>query len=425
MRFVIASWGSYGDVFPYLGVALELARRGHTAVLATAPYCRDLVEGAGIEFAPTRPDVDPSDFPLMRRIMDPRQGTEVLLKELLVPAVRDAYHDLERAARDADVLVTHPVTFAGPLVAEAQRLPWASTVLAPMSFFSVHDLPAFPIMPLGLHRVLRRLGPPFARRLVGLVKRVTTPWTEPVVAFRRELGLPPAGDPLYEGQFSPSLTLALFSRVLGEPRPDWPPRTTVTGFVFHNGALRMPPELKRFLEEGAPPIVFTLGSSAVGAAGDFYRESAAAAASLGARAVLLVGRNPESQPRGVLPPGVIAVESAPHQELFPRAAAIVHQGGVGTTGQALRSGRPMLVVPHAHDQRDNAFRAMELGAARVLYANRYNAERVVGHLRALLADPEYAARASEVGERVRNENGAAQAASALIEFALANARRVV
>ena len=138
----------------------------------------------------------------------------------------------------------------------------------------------------------------------------------------------------------------------------------------------MPDELLTFLDRGDPPIVFTLGSSAVGAAGDFYRESVAAAASLGARAVLLVGHDPANHPRDPLPRGVIAIESAPHQELFPRAAAIVHQGGVGTTGQAMRSGRPMLVVPHAHDQPDNAFRVTRLGAARVLRPGRYT--RVAG-----------------------------------------------
>jgi UDP:flavonoid glycosyltransferase YjiC (YdhE family) len=275
-------------------------------------------------------------------------------------------------------------------------------------------------MPLAVHRQIQRLGPGFARALIGVAKRLTRSWTQPVVELRSRLGLPDTGNPVFEGQFSPRMTLALFSPLFGPAQPDWPPNTRVTGFVFHNGGLRMPPELAEFLDRGDAPIVFTLGSSAVGAAGDFYRESAAAAASLGVRAVLLVGRDPANRPREWLPPGVILAESAPHEQLFPRAAAIVHQGGVGTTGQALRSGRPMLVVPHAHDQRDNASRAMRLGAARVLYPGRYTAARVSRELKALLDDRALADTAGRVGDAVRREDGATQAASALIEFARLN-----
>jgi UDP:flavonoid glycosyltransferase YjiC (YdhE family) len=408
---VLTSWGSYGDVFPYLGLALALKARGHAPVLATSSYYRSLIDSQGLEFSPVRPDIDPNDFGLIRRLMDPLRGTQVILRELLAPAVRDAYRDLEEAVRGADLLVTHPVTFAGPLVAQRRGLRWVSTVLAPMSFFSAHDLPVIPPMPQTVH--LRRLGAPVARGLIRLAKAVTRPWMAPVRALRRELGLPERGDPLYEGQFSPHLTLALFSRVLADPQPDWPPNTHVTGFVLYNGPARMPVPLDEFLAAGDAPVVFTLGSSAVGAAGGFYRESAKAAARLGLRAVLLVGRDPSVRPPEPLPPGVIAVDAAPHQDLFPRAAAIVHQGGIGTTGQALRSGRPMLVVPHAHDQPDNAFRVKRLGVARVLYPGKYVESRVAAQLRALLDDPRLAERASETGRTVRSEHGTEQAAETL------------
>ena len=88
----------------------------------------------------------------------------------------------------------------------------------------------------------------------------------------------------------------------------------------------MPAELAAFLDAGEPPVVFTLGSSAVSAAGNFYEESAAAIGDIGCRAVLLVGRHPENIPTA-LPPNVIAIDSAPHDQLFPRASAIVHQCG--------------------------------------------------------------------------------------------------
>jgi rhamnosyltransferase subunit B len=410
-RIVLACWGSYGDLFPYLAIAARLKALGHTPVVASCPFYESLVINEGFEFRPLRPDVQPDDTDMLKRVMDPRRGTEVIMRELVVPSVRQSYEDLVAAAHGADLIVSHPITFAAPMVAEKMQLPWLSTVLAPLSFFSAYDFPALPNAPQAV--VLRNLGPWMCRLLMQLARRITGPWVEPVRAFRAELGLPPAGDPLYEGQFSPHGNLALFSRVFGPEQRDWPAKTRVTGFPFFNGAIPMPPELTAFLDAGEPPVVFTLGSAAVSAAGSFYDESAKAIAELKCRAVLLVGRHPENMPPH-LPPNVIAIDGAPHDQLFPRASVVVHQGGVGTTGQAMRSGRPELVVPHAHDQPDNAFRVRNLGIARVLYPRRYTAARVVADLRTLLTDRRVIERADIVGRQVRAETGAESAAAAML-----------
>jgi UDP:flavonoid glycosyltransferase YjiC (YdhE family) len=231
-----------------------------------------------------------------------------------------------------------------------------------------------------------------------------------------KLGLPARGDPLYEGQFSPGLTLALFSHVLADPQPDWPPQTRVTGFVFYDEPNHLPPEVAQFLDAGPAPLVFTLGSSVVNTAGRFYQESVEAARRLGCRAVLLVGTDPQNHLPEPLPEGVLAVPYAPHGDLFPRARAIVHQGGIGTTAQALRAGRPMLVVPHAFDQPDNAARAAKLGVARTLLPKHYVAARVATQLQALLAEPCYAQRATEVGCMVQVEAGDQRACDAIEAF---------
>lgn len=176
----------------------------------------------------------------------------------------------------------------------------------------------------------------------------------------------------------------------------------------------MDPELLRFLDEGPPPIVFTLGSAAVRVAGDFYRESVAVAKLLQRRAVLLVG-NDQNRPKEPLPEGIVAFNYAPFGELLPRAKALVHQGGVGTTGQALRAGIPMLVVPFAHDQPDNAARITRLGVGRTISRSNYKAGRVAKELRELLLNPFYVKRAFQVGHQVRCENGAALAVSHILD----------
>jgi rhamnosyltransferase subunit B len=410
-RIVITSFGSLGDIYPYLGLACRLMQRGHSPVFATSAYYRPLIEGEGIAFCPVRPDIEPEDHALVRRVMEPKRGAKVLVRELLLPHLRHAYADLSGATRGADLLVTHPITFAGPLVGERHQIPWVSTVLAPLSFFSAYDLPVFPAQPRLIW--LRRLGPSVSRGLIGMGKWVTRRWAEPIHQLRADLGLPARANPLYEGQFSPGLTLALFSRLLAAPQPDWPAHTQVTGFICYQGPSRLPPEVEQFLEAGPAPLVFTLGSSAVGAAGPFYQESLEAVRRLGRRAVFLVGTDPRNHPPEPLPAGVLAVSYAPHGDLFPRALAIIHQGGIGTTGQALRAGRPMLVVPHAFDQPDNAWRVMKLGVGRVLFPKHYVARRVVKQVRVLVEDPHYAERAAAVGSLVRAEDGVQRACDAL------------
>jgi UDP:flavonoid glycosyltransferase YjiC (YdhE family) len=216
------------------------------------------------------------------------------------------------------------------------------------------------------------------------------------------------------------LVLALFSTVMARPQPDWPANVCLAGASLYNGPdVTLPDSLAKFLDDGPPPLVFTLGTSAVSAAGTFYEISARAADQLNQRAVLLVGPHAQNRPLHVSA-NVHLAEFAPHAALFARAAAVIHQGGAGTLHQALFHGRPMLVVPHSHDQPDNAARATRLGVARTVYPHKYTVGRVVEELR-ILAERQYIERATEVGRIVRAENGPQRACDA-IETLLAKAR---
>ena len=347
--------------------------------------------------------------------MDAAKGPEMVIKGVMMPALRDSYADLKMALEadgGADLLVSSEIAFAGPILADQTGIRWASMVLAPISFFSRHDPP---VLRAGFSW-LNSLGPAVHRWILAVGRRMTANWADPVHELRRELGLRPVASPIFEGKHSPDLVLALFSRELGAPQPDWPPQTVITGFPFYDRlepGTGMPPELDRFLSAGAPPIAFTLGSAAVFDAGRFYMESIEAAVRLGRRAVLLIGFDPANVPSGSLPDGIVAVQYAPFSELFPRVAAIVQQGGVGTIGQAMRAGRPILVMPYSHDQPDNAARVVRLGMARTIERRRYRADRAAGELRQLLDRPSYAERAAAVGDQVRTESGARNAADAL------------
>ncbi|HTR97026.1 MAG TPA: glycosyltransferase [Candidatus Acidoferrales bacterium] len=410
-RIALVTFGSLGDLHPFLAIGTELRRRGHAALLATHADYRELVTSAGLEFAPVRPEFGAPEAmeQVMKRAMDLRRGTEYVLRELVLPWTRDAAEDLLAAAPGSDLIVSHMIAMVAGPVAEKLGVPRVQVALQPSAVFSAHDPPTLPTVPGS--ELLRRALPPFAlAALWRLLIRGSRPWFEPLDALRRDLGLPRSRrHPLLEA-WSPLLNLALFSPRFAAPQRDWPARTLATGFPhdFQRESLASP--LEAFLAAGEPPIVFTLGSSAVWDPRDFWRASLEAARAVGRRAVLLAGANAAALPRTR---EVHAIEWAPHAALFPRACAIVHSCGIGTTARALEAGRPMLGVPWSHDQPDNATRCRRLGVSRVLARGRYDARSAARELRALLADENVAVRAAEEGAAFRAERGAQAAADAL------------
>lgn len=411
-RIVLANFGSFGDLHPYLGIARELQRRGHHPVIATVPHYREKIEAAGFEFHPVRfaELLEKPDAAMMERILHPWNGAEFIIRDLVMPLLRTAYEDSRAALDGASLLVSHPLTFAARLAAEVRGLPWLSTQLAPFGMLSRYDPPVLP--PTPVFGRLRGAGPALWGPLIVLGKFGARRWTATYTQLRAELGLPSSRDPMFEGGASSLGTLALFSPLLGSPQQDWPVKTVQTGFVFYDGEQQsLSPELEAFLQAGDAPIVFTLGTAAVHNAGQFYQQSAAAAQQLGRRAVLLIG-DAANHPAN-LPAGVLAVDYAPFSQLLPRAAAVVHQGGVGTTAQAMRSGKPMLVMPYGVDQPDNAERVRRLGIARVVSRKAYSADRAAKELDTLFRDRTYGERAHAIGEQVRYEAGAVVACDEL------------
>jgi len=419
LRIVLSNIGTFGDINPLIAIALELKRRGHAPVMALPNVYRPKIEPLGLEFHAIRPDIDPTDTRLAAMIYDVNKGTETGLREFLFPVLRQTYDDLLDAATKperADLLLLGELNYAGPLVAEVTGIPWASYVLAPFSFFSAFDPPVLPPYP---RLASADRAPGMGRAMRRLARFVTRKWPEPIYALRRELGLPMGSNPIFEAKHSPFLVLALFSRALGVEQKDWPPNTLITGFCFYDadgGNHALPPRLEEFLAAGEPPVVFTLGSAAVLAAGQFYEFSARAAMQMGVRAVLLIGTDPRNHPTTALPDSICVEEYAPYSALLPRAAMVAHQGGVGTVAQCLRAGKPMLIMPYSHDQPDNARRVKRLKVAQVIQRANYLPERVARKLKAMMDEPLFARRARSVAEQLEHEDGVRTACNALEEL---------
>jgi UDP:flavonoid glycosyltransferase YjiC (YdhE family) len=241
--------------------------------------------------------------------------------------------------------------------------------------------------------------------------------------LRAEVGLADnGGDVFFDGQFTQAGAIGLYSPLLGDVQPDYPSPTEVVGFAYYDndggGQGGLDPEIEQFMARGTAPIVFTLGSMVVNYAGAeaFYRDSLAAARKLGRRAILLVGdrADPILRQRGGA--DFLACRYVPHSQLFPRAAAVVHQGGVGTLAQALRAGRPELIVPFYGDQLDNAARAARLGVGRSIYYRQYQQVTAARSLQQLLTDSTHVERATQVAVQVVARDGAERAAELVCRF---------
>lgn len=417
-RIILATAGSLGDLHPFLALGKALQARGANVEIATSVEYRAKVqaenlifhdaglgladfEGAlGLDLAGITRKIAASDFWFYEHIVLPNMAAGARR----VAEIAQGSNVQPRA----DVIVGSSFAMGAALAAETLGVPFVSIALSPMLFMSPHEPP--PITPW-----LKAPNGPAAlalnRATLGVGRLLTNRFTLRVNAARSELGLSPTRDnPIYDAPWRADLVLGLFSPQLGGPLPDHPKTTRITGYAPYDseagGPPTLPPELAAFLDAGEPPIVFTLGSAAVHMAENFYVEGLAAARAMGRRAVLLVGPDGDL----TLTEGAkdaVALPYAPYSLLFPRAAANVHQGGVGTTQQALRAGRPQMVVPHLGDQFDNGARVTARGVGAVLKRERFEASAAAQALGRLLGDPAVTQRAAALGALSETEDGAA------------------
>jgi rhamnosyltransferase subunit B len=423
-KVVLATVGSLGDLHPFIAVGAALRAQGVHAVIACAPEYQSKVEAAGLAFHSLRPGFDELQRDLKMNRGQLTRGAidhpDFLFRRLVLPYLKLSYEDMMEAAVDADLLLTSSLAFGARLAAEKRGIPWIAVVLQPMMFLSSYDPPVIP-QAEWLSAVLRTLGPVPTRYAIFVLKKAVNVLFRPLHALRADLGLQPsARDPLFDGQFSEPGAIGLYSRLLGDPQPDYPQPTSIVGFATFDSedgrAGAIDPGLAAFLRAGAPPLVFTLGSLIVNSPQGFYQQSLSAARALGRRAVLLVGEQALADFVHFGSKEVFVCAYAPHSLLFPRAAAIVHHGGVGTLAQALRSGRPQLIVPHFADQLDNAARAVRLEVARIASPRHYSSGSALRSLERLLADGRCLARAREVGDSLAAEDGGARAALVVLDM---------
>lgn len=385
--FLLITFGSSGDVNPFVGLGSALKARGHRVTLATNPYFEALIRKAGLDFIPIGTEKEFRETLEHPDLWHPTKGLRFVIQRGMLPVLRPSYDIAKKFSESTGGTVVASMLALGARIAQEKHgLPFATVHLQPQVFPSLIDTPIyaqgdFSRWPKFAKKILFYMGG------VGVNRLLAPDFNN----FRRELGLPPIYHVFDGWAHSPTLTLGLWPEWFAAPQADWPPHVHLTHFpLFDAGTLEtLDPELDAFLQQGTPPVIFTPGS-AMSQGNSFFRESIKACDMIGRRGILLT-KFADSVPLN-LPPTIRRFGYVPFSQVLPKACAFVHHGGIGTTAQALAAGIPQLVMPLSHDQPDNAARVKALGAGLVLPAKEYKAEKIATLLHTVLEDPLYTER---------------------------------
>ena len=419
MKVILTPVGSAGDINPFIVVGRELRRRGHdVSLLAVDPFA-DIVSTAGLHFVSAgtsdefdRATNDPD-------LWHPSRGPRIVFRAV-VDGMRNAYAVIEQEFETGrTMLVGHPLSVCTRVFEEVHRVPAATVHLAPSILRSDFQQSALPsgqdlsAWPRWVKRAVWWAADRFA------VDPFLVP---PLNSWRTEFGLPPISRIFQSWINSPQRILGFFPDWFAQPPPDWPAQLRLTGFTLSDRSCAPPAEtdrdLEAFMAVGDAPLVFTPGS-ANRHAEQFFRTAVEAASRMRRRAVL-VSSYREHLP-AELPDDVHHAAYAPFATLFPRAAAVVHHGGIGTCAQGLAGGVPQLIMPMGFDQPDNALRLKRLGVGDSLTPAQFTGPRVADALEHLLTNTSISAACKASRDRVQAEDGVGHACD-LIEQQFLNWR---
>jgi UDP:flavonoid glycosyltransferase YjiC (YdhE family) len=416
MKFVLACYGTRGDVEPSVAVGRELLRRGHEVRMAVPPDLVGFVEAAGLEAVAYGLDTQvwldvyrnfwTSLFRKFWRVQDVRRLWREMW-ELSDQCWAQMSKTLTSLADGADLLfsgLTYQETAAN--VAESYNIPLATLHYIPIRA----NGQLIGIAPSPLVRSAMTVFDWIAWRLNKKVED----------AQRRELGLPKATGPAPRRIAQRgSLEIQAYDEVcfpgLAAEWAKWDGQRPFIGALTMELSTDADDEVTSWIAAGTPPICFGFGSMPVKSPADTVEMIGAACAQLGERALVCAGW---SDFTGVpYFDHVKVVGAVNYAAVFPACRAVVHHGGAGTTAASLRAGVPTLILSMDPNQTlwGAQVKRLKVGTGRRFSTT--TRESLVADLRTILA-PQYSTRAREIATRMtRPTESVATAADLLENFA--------
>lgn len=416
MRATLIAAGSRGDVQPYVALGTGLRRAGHTVRVLASPDFRELITSHDLEF-----------FDLGGSIQSVAQGMEGLLEggnllkilSSMGPAaqrlVSEAAVSGMAACRGSDVIIAGlGGLFVGLAISEKMGIAFVPAYLYPFTPTREFGSVLSPLPPARIPGWANRLSHRLAQQMMWQTFRPAD-----TQARREVLGIAPAPfwGPFASLERGDRTILCGYSRHVVPIPADWAECIHVTGYWYLEPSRNWEPpdDLMDFLASGPPPVYVGFGSMVNRWPEEVGEMVLRATEDAGQRAILssgwggLAGRT--------LPATIFMAGSIPHSWLFPKMAAVVHHGGVGTTAAGLRAGIPSIIVPYFGDQPFWGQRVAALGVGpQPIPRARLTAERLARAVRTAVGDVPMRERAARFGAAIRAEDGISHAVCIIERF---------
>ena len=412
-HFGILPFTGTGHVNPLIDLGKALTQRGHSVTFFERPKIRERVEQAGLGFVPICADCS---LPALKP-PEPREGLRAELAMLqfnLRRVKRDVEHylretpaALRRAAVDA--LIVNEIALTGPTIAELSRMPY---FIVSISVPHNCGWSAYPWY--SGYRLMRSPVSILERALLEVsAGRVRGPIRNALDRYRISAGLGPMST--MQKLYPPLAQISQLPRCLDFPEARLPENCHYTG-PFVGRGVRPSFEFPWKQLDGRPIAYVSMGTTR-NAQGQILRLVAEACKDLDLQLVISLGGRFTTKQFPELPGRPLVVPFAPQLELLRHARIVITHGGPNTVFEALMEGKPMVVIPIAHDQPAIAARVERAGAGRVLPVMRLSAQRIRAAVQAVLADPAYHLVAIALQKQIRATRGAERAAE-IVEEAL-------
>ena len=412
MNIGIQTWGTEGDVRPFIALAAGLSGAGHRVTLAVTEIRNtDFSEyGARLRFEIRQVGwihCEEDRFKALAHQVfyekNPAKQGQLLLTHFFDPATEDMLAAAKRLCEENELVIGHFFVWPLKIAALQTERPLATVYTTPI-------IPSPSLPPQGLPD-LGRLWNSFWWRVMGAV--LDRMWKPPIDKIFHREGLDPGKSLLRDIYSSPWLNLVSVSPTLFPPPPDWRDRFHLCGFFAlpeDRQPWDFPHGLKRFISAGPPPVYMTFGSMLASEPNPNEITSLMIDAVKQAGIRAIIQSNWDDLEVVETPPEIYRVTREPHERIFPHCAAVVHHGGAGTTQSALLAGRPSVVVAHASDQPFWGSVLHRAGAApKPLLRRSVTPETLARAIRTACNSPEMASNAAAIGKRMTSEDGVGRA----------------
>ncbi len=407
MRISMVAIGSTGDVRPYVLLGRELKKRGHEVTIVCFDMTEKLVTEAGLNFAPLAGSVKD----IFLAVMTPGTNGFTFLpkfKNALLDDLPQFLHTLEEGWRDAEAIIC---TFFGSVVysiAEKHKIPCIQTHYFLMDYNDMFPITTAPGLKMG--KAWNKVSYKMGYALINTLEwHYLSDWRSEEGMKSKKISMSP--DYYINGHKIP--VLYAISPLLVPRAPEWDEHIHMTGFWTDPEPCEYEPEpsLVRFLEEGEKPVYIGFGSMVSSDMGQTLDIVLKAVAASGVRAIIGRGWGGGALDAALSNPNVYVADYIPHDWLFSRVSAVVHHGGAGTTAAGVLACKPTLVVPFGGDQPFWGQRIYDLGIGpKPIKRENLTVEKLADALIELTHTPRFNVAVSEIGERMKYENGTLLAA---------------